>query len=110
MFEMMLRKTLRTLAVALVAVLPSPVWAESGGPTVVTVKEMCGGCVKQINKRLDGFPGIATVACDLKTKSVTVTPKANAAVSARALWDAMDEIGKTPVKMVTPQGTFTSKP
>ncbi|AMV20195.1 heavy-metal-associated domain-containing protein [Planctomyces sp. SH-PL14] len=87
-----------------------PTWAGASKTTVVTVAEMCGGCVKKINQRLDGFPGIATVSCDIKTKTVTITPQANATVSSRALWEAMDEIGKTPTKMVSPQGVFTAKP
>ena len=92
------------------ALLASPAFAESSGTTVVTVKEMCGGCLNQIGKRLEGFPGISTVSCDITTKTVTITPQAKTTVAPKALWEALDGIGKTPVKMVTPQGTFTSKP
>jgi copper chaperone CopZ len=84
--------------------------AQTQNRTVVTVGEMCGGCVKKINAKLDGFPGIATVQCDTRTKTVTITPTTNSVLSPRQLWDALDEIGKTPVKMVGPGGTFTSKP
>jgi copper chaperone CopZ len=78
--------------------------------TVVTVREMCGGCVKQITARLNTFPGIAKVECNIKTKSVTITPKPDVSLSPKSLWEALDEIGKTPVKLSGPGGTFTSKP
>jgi hypothetical protein len=53
--------------------------------TVVTVGEMCGGCVKKINTRLEGFPGIGAVQCDIRTKTVTITPTPNSALSPRQL-------------------------
>ena len=31
--------------------------------TVMTVGEMCGGCVKKITKRFDGVEGIAEIDC-----------------------------------------------
>lgn len=85
--------------------------AEAAPPheTVVTFGEMCGGCVKRIEARLTKMPEIAGVKCDVAAKSATVTPAASG-VSARVLWEALEEIGKTPVKMVGPSGTFTTKP
>jgi periplasmic mercuric ion binding protein len=85
--------------------------AEAAPPqdTVVTFGEMCGGCVKRINARLTTMPEIADVKCDVATKSATVTPGASG-VSPRILWEALEEIGKKPVKMVGPTGTFTTKP
>ena len=77
--------------------------------TVVTFGEMCGGCVKRINARLTTMPEIAGVKCDVATKSATVTP-GTSGVSPRVLWEALEEIGKTPVKLVGPTGTFTTKP
>lgn len=110
MAQMLTRKAFCMLVVAFAAFAVTPAFAQKTETTVVTVKEMCNGCVKQINKRLTGFPGVATVSCDLKTKTVTITPQPNKAVSSRALWEGFDEIGKNPVKMAGPQGTFTSKP
>jgi len=78
--------------------------------TVITVGEMCGGCVKQITARLNTFPGIAKVECNIKSKSVTITPKPDVSLSPKSLWEVLDEIGKTPVKLSGPGGTFTSKP
>lgn len=104
------RKAFCALALTCLVSFSVPAWAGASKTTVVTVAEMCGGCVKKINKRLNGFPGVATVSCDIKTKTITITPQANVAVSPRALWEAFDEIGKAPTKMETPQGVFTAKP
>lgn len=79
-------------------------------PTVITIGEMCGGCVKHINAKLKTIPDIAKVECDLKAKSVTITPKPEATLSSKMLWETFDSIGKTPVKLTGPDGTFTSKP
>ncbi len=77
--------------------------------TVMDVGEMCGGCVKKITARLSQMPEVASMNCDIAKKTVTVTPK-SAGISARALWDAMDEIGKTPKKLVDATGTYTQQP
>lgn len=83
---------------------------EKPAATVMTVKEMCGGCVKKITKHLQPMEGIAAIQCDIKAKTVKVTPKGGHTLSPKGLWTAMDEIGKTPTKLVGPSGTFTSKP
>ncbi|MGC1273766.1 MAG: heavy metal-associated domain-containing protein [Planctomycetaceae bacterium] len=84
--------------------------AKSKIETVITVGEMCGGCAKKIEKKLKPMEGVAGVRFDLKAKTVTVAPKAKATLSPKALWVAMEEIGKTPKKLVGPAGTFTEKP
>ena len=84
--------------------------AERATTTVMTVSEMCGGCVQKITGKLETIPGVATISCDVKSKSVTVTHAAGTSLSARTLWVAMEEIGKTPKKLAGPEGTFTSKP
>jgi copper chaperone CopZ len=78
--------------------------------TVMTVSEMCGGCVKKITARLEKMDGLASISCDIKTKTVTVTPKAGVSLSAKTLWTEMEAIGKTPKKLIGPSGTFISKP
>ncbi len=78
--------------------------------TVMTVGEMCGGCVKKITKRFDGLEGIAKVQCSVEKQSVTLVPTPNVRLSPKAIWEIMESIGKTPKKMVSPDGTFTSKP
>lgn len=78
--------------------------------TVITVGEMCGGCAKKIEKKLKPMEGIDNVRFNLKAKTVTVVPKRKVILSPKALWAAMEEIGKTPKKLVGPSGTFTEKP
>jgi copper chaperone CopZ len=78
--------------------------------TVITVGEMCGGCVKKIEKKLKPMDGVGELRFDVKAKTVTVIPKPKTTLSAKTLWTAMEEIGKTPKKLVGPGGTFTKKP
>ena len=78
--------------------------------TVMTVGEMCGGCVKKINERFAGVKGIADVKCDIERQMVTLVPEKGVGLSPRGVWIAMERIGKTPTKMVCPRGVFTSKP
>lgn len=84
--------------------------ADSSDNTVITVGEMCGGCVKKITKKLKAMDGVASVNCDIKSKTTTVVPKDGVVFSPRTLWEAMDEIGKSPLKLKGPSGEFTSKP
>ncbi len=78
--------------------------------TIMTVGEMCGGCVKKITKRFDGVEGVAKVQCSIEEQSVTLVPKRDVRLSPKAIWEIMESIGKTPEKMISPDGTFTSKP
>ena len=100
---------------ALVLLLAAAVVAEAAESakktnTVITVGEMCGGCVKRITAALEKMPDINDIKCDVKTKTVTVTPKKGKTLSPRALWEEMEKIGKRPTKLVGPSGTYTSKP
>ena len=71
---------------------------------------MCGGCAKKIEKKLKPMQGVGELRFDAKAKTVTVVPKPKATLSPLTLWTAMEEIGKTPKKLVGPAGTFTKKP
>jgi copper chaperone CopZ len=84
--------------------------ADTTTATVITVGEMCGGCVKKINAKFENVNGIGSVSCDIPTKTVTLTPASGYRLKPRVLWEMMDEIGKTPTKLVGPNGTFTEKP
>ncbi|SFJ43262.1 heavy-metal-associated domain-containing protein [Planctomicrobium piriforme] len=98
-------------AMLVIAATVSPAFAAPpSNQTVVTTGEMCGGCVKRIHAKLDGYPGIAKVECDVKSQTITLTPAANTVLSPMKLWEALDVIGKTPVKLEGPSGTFTAKP
>ena len=104
------RRTVLVLA-ALIAFIAATgeTQAASSNNTVITVGEMCGGCVKKITARLKQMPNLVEVKCDIAKKTVTVVP-GNDGPSPKAIWDAMEEIGKRPVRMVSPLGTFTEKP
>ncbi len=78
--------------------------------TVMTVGEMCGGCVTKITAKLKPMPEVGQITCDIPTKTVTVTPAAGKTLSPKTLWEAMDSIGKTPKSLTGPSGTFKSKP
>lgn len=78
--------------------------------TVVTVGEMCGGCVKKITKHFASVKEIAEFKCDVEKKTVTFVPQKDVSLSPLKLWEEMEGIGKTPTKLVSPSGTFTAKP
>jgi periplasmic mercuric ion binding protein len=78
--------------------------------TVMTVGEMCGGCVTKITAKLKPMPEVGQVTCDIPTKTVTVTPAAGKTISPKTLWEAMDSIGKAPKSLTGPSGTYKSKP
>lgn len=107
--QQLIGATLLLLAVALIV--PGMARAEEVPTlTVVTVDEMCGGCVKKINAHFEGAEGIASVQCDIPGKTVTFTPASGYNISPRGVWVSLEGIGKTPLKLVGPKGTFTAKP
>ena len=55
--------------------------------TVMTVGEMCGGCVKKITKRFDDVDDVAKVQCDIEKQSVTLIPKKGVRLSPKG-WPA----------------------
>ena len=84
--------------------------AEVGQSTIVTVGEMCGGCVTKITTHFKEVKEIAELKCDIPTKSVKFVPKKGNELSALKIWEEMEKIGKAPLQLVGPTGTFTSKP
>lgn len=101
---------LMLLAVSVFVSSPAQAADPAKSQIVMTVGEMCGGCVKKISKRFEGVKGVAKVQCSIEKKSVTVIPDQDVRLSPKGVWELMESIGKTPTKMVTPNGTFTSKP
>jgi copper chaperone CopZ len=106
---------LAALAFALIAPTPAsaePVSAKESASSqiVMTVGEMCGGCVKRITARFDSVDAVTKVVCSIEKKSVTLVPKDGVKLSPKGICQIMESIGKTPKKMITPDGTFTSKP
>ena len=105
----------KTLAAAVLTVLAisaaTLVEAADSAKTVLTIRgEMCGDCVKKIKAKLAENSAIGDVQCELKTKTVTITPERGQRLSPRGLWEAMESIGKSPKLLVGPSGTFTAKP
>ena len=76
----------------------------------MVLRAMCGGCVKKITKRFEGVEGVAKVECSIEKQSVTLIPNTGVQLSPKGVWEIMESIAKTPTKMITPDGTFTSKP
>lgn len=70
----------------------------------------CEGCAKRVRQNLEAVSGVSEVTTDLKAKTATITPKGDATPSPKSLWEAIEDAGKTPVKLLGPSGTFTSKP
>lgn len=96
--------------IVIAAALSPAMAAPPAGSTQAVVTEMCGGCVKGITAKLREIPEVDSIECEVKTKTVTIVPKGKATLSPKLLWETLEAAGKTPVKLVTPQGTFTSKP
>lgn len=78
--------------------------------TTVTVGEMCSGCVKAITAHFENVKEVAKIKCDINSKTVMLFPAKNNRLSPKKVWETMESIGKTPKKLVSPSGTFTSKP
>ena len=66
---------LALLATAVLFVFPATAAEQEKTNTVMTVGEMCGGCVKKITKRFDGVEGIAKVQCNIEKKICDVDPR-----------------------------------
>ncbi|MFH5802611.1 heavy-metal-associated domain-containing protein, partial [Alienimonas sp. DA493] len=97
-----LQAALTLCCAALLAAAPTTAAADApandapSAATVITVGEMCGGCVKRIEGKLKPVDAIAKVQCDVEKKTVTVLPKSGVKLSPKWLWEAMESIGKTP--------------
>lgn len=109
---------MRTLILAAAAALAwsglaAGVRADDGPPraTKVVVKDMtCAGCAKTLAKALTAVGGVERVEADVTGKTVTVTPKAGAGPSPKALWEAVEKAGYTPARLDGPAGAFEKKP
>jgi len=85
--------------------------AATSTKTTITLKVLsCEGCAKRVREKLTAVSGVGDVKTDLRTKSATIVPKRGATPSPKLLWEAIEKAGKTPLKLVGPSGTFTSKP
>lgn len=79
--------------------------------TTINVKGMqCAACASHVAESLQNISGVAKAEADAAKAIAVVTPRADVTPSPKALWEAVEKAGYTPVKLVTPSGTFTSKP
>ena len=79
--------------------------------TVVTIQgEMCGGCVKKMQGTLAKVAGIASVEGSAAEKTMTIVPVSGTQLSPKAVWEAIEQAGKKPAKLVGPDGEFVMKP
>lgn len=113
MFDISQKVCTALAAFALYVVTVSPVCLageQKKTNTVVTVSEMCGGCVKKITKRFDEEKDVAKVDCNIENKAVPLTPTESVQLSAKKIWEIMEGISQAPTKLVSPEGTFIFKP
>ncbi|MBY0525364.1 MAG: heavy-metal-associated domain-containing protein [Gemmataceae bacterium] len=80
-------------------------------PTKITIPDMeCKHCAKKVATTLTTVAGVAVVETNVPSRTAVVRPKPQTVVSPRALWEALEKVGKEPSKLEGPSGTFTSKP
>ena len=106
------RKIAWLLAIPVVALMLFGV-AQAAEPklTTLTVRGIdCPSCAKKVADALKKVSGVASVKANNKAGTAVVTPRRGTDLSPRALWEAVEEVGKQPTKLVGPNGTFTSKP
>ena len=103
-------KTALFAALAVLA-LSASLRATEPAVTAITVEKMhCLNCAQTMAEELYAVPGVAKVSADVKSKRMTVSPKAGSQVSPRALWEAVEKAGFEPKLLEGPGGKFTNKP
>lgn len=104
-------KTWMILCVALVCCFASVSLAATPKKTAIVVPGLdCPNCAKKVSGTLSGVRGVASVKTDRETRTAYVLPGPSVQLSPKALWEAVEKIGKRPTKLSGPHGTFTSKP
>jgi copper chaperone CopZ len=79
--------------------LPVPAEEPVVTKTIVTISNMhCEGCAKRIRARLFTLPNVSKVTTTLSKNEAVIEPSQGKAVSAYAVWDALEK------------GEFTEKP
>jgi copper chaperone CopZ len=76
-----------------------------------TVKGMCcdkeaAPCVKELEK----VKGVAKVKADPKKGTITIEPKPKTDPSPKEIWEAVEKVKLTPVKLAMAHETFIKKP
>lgn len=79
--------------------------------TTITIPDLdCASCAKKVGGKVAEVPGVGKVEYSVQAKTLTVTPKAGAVPSPKALWESVEKAGKAPSRLAGPGGTFTAKP
>ena len=79
--------------------------------TWIFVSDMhCGHCAKKIAAKLETLSGVEKVQISLKDDVAMLTPARGANLSPRVVWEAVEQIKFTPVKLHGPSGVYKSKP
>lgn len=79
--------------------------------TTISVEGMhCASCASKVTRRLQAVKGVAAAKADAQSSTAWATAKAGTAPSPKALWEAVEQAGYKPVKLMGPGGTFTTKP
>jgi copper chaperone CopZ len=109
----MFRSNLSFFVLAIAITLSSTVVsrAAEATTTTITIQGMhCGGCAAKVSRQLLAVDGVATAEADAVKAVAVISPKTNANLSPRSLWEAIEKAGYKPTKLVGPSGTFTEKP
>jgi len=111
----MLKSLIAAAALPLLSLLLTPGVVPASEPTTVettiTIEGMhCQGCAKKVASRLKAVAGVQEVRIDAESGLAVVVPLADATVSPRALWEAVQKSRYSPVRLEGPSGTFTRKP
>ncbi|MCA9124512.1 MAG: heavy-metal-associated domain-containing protein [Planctomycetaceae bacterium] len=80
--------------------------------TTIVVKGMhCQSCANKLIKKLNAVPGVRASNADAERGLAVADAKdAQQLPSPKAQWEAVEQAGYTPVKLIGPLGTFTKKP
>ena len=100
------------LAALLFSAMPAVARAESTATwTAIYVTDMhCDACAKKIARKLYALPGVKEVKANVPKDLAFVVPETGKNCSPRSIWEAVEQAGFEPVKLVGPGGTFTTKP
>ena len=102
----------RTLLLGFLAIFVMANAAAAAEPTktLIHVETMhCAGCAKKIAGKLQKVAAVDKVTADVEKKTMIVVAM-RSLPSPRSLWEATEAAGYKPTKIVSPRGTFTSKP
>ena len=106
-----MRSLVRSIAAFVILAAVNSAFAADAPITTITVEKMhCAGCAKRIAAELYKLDGVAEVRVDVKRKLLFVVPEAQAVLSPRGLWEAVEAGKDRPVELAGPSGKFKAKP